>query len=341
MCYNMSVISYGNWKLKPDEAVDEFIFELFSELVETEEEPDKKGEFRSSSFPYCPILNLEALVYGDDFVPGYNSGFFTGVGTAIHENLQFWFPRLHRFGYAVWGDWECQNHNCKNIIYGCSNPKVCPICGSEQLKYREIEFTEEEHGVSGHVDMVLYVAGKFVIIDFKSGGFYLFEKGDGGKLPYTKNIAQISNYMVMFERKYKIRPHSWVLAYVPRENPKSNGFNSQVGPHIIPKSHKWTQLDFDLWSERLDRASKGRRALMNMLAAKDETSHKKWRQRMIAARPCRKVMEYENYLDWKYYGDNKCKHYVSGKCSIKSAVPNYVENRVKYLNRMLKEESKK
>ena len=343
-------------------------------MVEAKDPAARDAKYRSSRFPYCPVLDLEAMHTGMyEFEPSYSAEFYTKSGTAHHENIQFWMPNLKRHGRYVWGDWGCTNRECpdwnkafeqtgdashkgvgwvswapvlrekdktlkqkKMRLKKGLRPHKCPSCGGTKFKYLEITF-QNEHGVSGHVDKVLLVGAKIFILDYKTTTFRRFEGEWEGHLPYLSNIAQISNYCVMFERKYKHRPSSWVLVYVPRERPANMGYYGRgSGPIFLPLSQKWTDKNRKQYAARLDRAKAGREAVEKLLQYAD---HKKTDAEKIetlakavsAIRPCRIPLEYETYLEGKFKYKEPCPHFKSGKCAVAKAAPTRIVNRIKYL----------
>jgi len=351
-------------------------------MVDAAEPAARDAKYRSSRFPYCPVLDLEAMHSGMyEFEPSYSAEFYTKSGTAHHENIQFWMPNLPRHGRFVWGDWGCTNHKCpdRNKVFHETGdmsykdvgyvhfapplrdkdktlkqkkrrlkkglrPHVCPKCQGTKFKYLEIVFLRE-HGVSGHVDKVLLVGAKIYILDYKTTTFRRFEGEWEGHLPYLSNVAQISNYCVMFERKYKHRPTSWVLVYVPRERPKNMGYYGKgQGPIFLPLSQKWTDKTRRQYSERLDRAKAGREAVEKLLQYADSKKPSDEKITALAVgvsaiRPCRIPLEYETYLEGKFKYKEPCPHFKSGKCSIKSSAPTRIVNRIKYLaNEVVNEE---
>lgn len=308
-----------------------------------------------------------------EFEPSYESEFYTKSGTAHHENIQFWMPNLKRHGRYVWGDWGCTNRECpdwnkafeltgdashkhvgwvqwapalrekdkttkqkKKRLQKGLRPHKCPACGGTKFKYLEITFLRE-HGVSGHVDKVLLVGAKIFILDYKTTTFRRFEGEWEGHLPYLSNIAQISNYCVMFERKYNHRPTSWILVYVPRERPKNFGYYGRgSGPIFLPLSQKWTPKLYKQYSARLDRAKAGREAVEALLQHADRKKPSEEKIQKLAVgvsemRPCRIPLEYETYLEGKFKYKEPCPHFQSGKCAVSKAAPTRIVNRIKYL----------
>jgi len=354
-------------KYRKDKKTNDFLYGVFEELVEHKEDPIKDVGYRSSAFPYCPIVDMENMQSGlEGFEPSYNSEFYTGSGTAHHENLQKWIPLMRKHGVHVWGDWACTNYKCpdwnktfdetgdvnyKNmgrIVFAKPavkkdgklsfktglKPTKCKSCGATHFKYLEVTFAEE-FGVSGHVDMIFYIGGKIVIIDFKTTQDKRFDGEWEKYLPSHSNVCQISNYCVMFERKYKVRPYSWSLIYLSRDRPDLGFYAKAKGPKVLPISHRWKSSDVEKWGARLDKAKTGRAYVERLLKSKSKAKTEKIATKLVQQRPCREPLEYEDWMKAKFFGKNECPHFASGKCAAKKAAPEIMVQRATHLKKQI------
>lgn len=320
---------------------NDFIEGIFTELETTTGGVDKKSEFRSSSFPYCPIIDLENRINGMiGFEEGYRSGFYTGMGTAVHENVQKWLPRLEKYKDKLWGDWVCSGcgqkdswGNWKRQYHGCLQPKSCD-CDKKHKHFIYLEYTIElgeldKHGnpspLAIHVDLIFLINGKLWIVDLKTTGYEKISKPDWKKVyPALKYAAQVSNYCVIVERFAKFEVGGWGITYVARDNTKFS--TGRRGPMIRTVSNAWDDAERELWGGRLDKATKGRRNVIKLL----DTGRVKYAENVVKFRPCRDKKEYKGWMKAHFYGRNECPHFESGRCP-GGKMPGVMVDRVEYL----------
>ena len=194
-------------------------------------DPTRLTNVRFSSFPFCGVrwfLDLPSLVTkasNKDFAFGY----FTRVGTTVHEVIQEAFSSLLEEGQSfrlLW-DWKCKSCKHREGVLTDKPPVVsCSACNSS------VGFSREEHqirfrGAVGHVDTVLEVelpsniAKVFgsptgvIVVDYKTTSTYNVTKKD--TLPYKSNVAQISKYTGVLQKKLPVI--GWALVYMPRDIP--------------------------------------------------------------------------------------------------------------------------
>lgn len=338
---------------------------MMDQVVDVEDEPSKKSEFRASGFPYCPIIDLEKQVNGETaFQPTYRSNFYTGIGTAIHENLQHYLPFLNDFKKYVWGDWVCRKCGEKDEygnwtpqVYASLQPEPCK-CGAKQKNwtYLEIAFERGEltHDakkrlkkgkvkekdlietdfipLSGHVDLVFKIGKEFVIIDAKSTSLRKVENPVWTKnFPSLSNVAQISNYSVMFKLKYGKKVRGWCLLYIARDDITSFPARRPLKRAV---THRWTKGDIKKWGDRLFKAQQGR-VLVEQV---QERGRKKLFKEIVKSRPCAKEGEYNNWMKAKWYGKKECPH--KNICNVREKSPTSMVNRIEYLVSAIESETK-
>ena len=194
-------------------------------------DPTRLTNVRFSSFPFCGVrwfLDLPSLVTkasNKDFAFGY----FTRVGTTVHEVIQEAFSSLMEDGqsFSLLWDWKCKS--CKHregVLLEEPPTGSCSSCGADT------GFSREEHqirfrGAVGHVDTIISVklppniAKVFgsptglIVADYKTTSVYNVTKKD--TLPYKSNVAQISKYTGVLQKKLPVI--GWALIYMPRDIP--------------------------------------------------------------------------------------------------------------------------
>lgn len=191
-------------------------------------------EFRPSSFPICPVLAYEQMRDAAKFgsfrsTMSASGGFFTSVGTAAHENIQYFLAECGK----TFGDWKCKNKTCikhklsrdlfdedgvcirkgkltrKNTV-----KNKCPKC-EEPMEYIEKEVNYK--GLKGHIDCIyLMPSGKYWVADYKTCTKNLLA---GKKLPKNEHLMQIPTYCYVLEKEYGMEIEGFSLLYFSRDNP--------------------------------------------------------------------------------------------------------------------------
>jgi len=320
---------------------NDFIEGIFTELETASGGIDKRSEFRSSSFPYCPILDLENRISGIiGFEEGYRSGFYTGIGTAVHENVQKWLPRLEKYKDNLWGDWVCSgcgqkdnNGEWRRQYHGCLQPEPCN-CDKKHKHFVYLEYTIDKGELdkfgnpaplSIHVDLIFLINKKLWVDDLKTTGYEKISKPDWKKTyPALKYATQISNYCVIIERFAKYKVAGWGITYVARD--KTNFSTGRRGPMIRTVSNVWDDAERELWEARLDKAAKGRKNVVKLL----DTGRVKYAENIVKLRPCSNKKEYKDWMKAHFYGRNECPHFESGRCP-GGKMPGVMVDRVEYL----------
>lgn len=231
--------------LKPKKAFDlkpkGTIASMFGRLYQTTMDDTIKTkygrgpEYRPSSFPTCSILTMLRLAKGAHL--GYyegsmttSGGYFTSVGTAAHENIQYYIGQSGK----VWGDWKCKNPHCqkrhdaqdlfdeqgkcwrKGILTrkNTVNNK-CPEC------FHPMEYVEKEikyKGLKGHIDCIVKLdGGGWWVADYKTTTKY--QINTKGLLPHKAHLKQIPTYCYVLKKKYKMDVKGFSLLYLSRDNP--------------------------------------------------------------------------------------------------------------------------
>ena len=202
----------------------------------------------SKSIPFCALYNLMDTQYDNSF----EKDFYTSIGNAINENLQKHFMRT--LEKECYGDF-C----CKKFLYSKEKNEIktvktcnkrwsfttpfnifknhkCKNCDKPELVYQEIPVDIENHHQS-HIDMLIKVNKKFVLIDFKSTSGYIFTEHAkrNNSFPYRKYMHQIRTYTYLVEKQYKIKIDKVCILYVLREkSPKKSNY-----------THKWFVIKVD------------------------------------------------------------------------------------------------
>ena len=203
-------------------------------------DPSRLTNVRFSSFPFCGVrwfLELPHLV-SKSAKKDYAFGYFTRVGTTVHEVTQ---EALHAVMQAfdaedveVLWDWKCKS--CKHrhaVLQGTCPTDNCSACGASSGFSREehqVRHTNKKLGKQavGHVDTILKVkltpalarlTGDeygVIIVDYKTSSVHNVSKKDSD-LPYPDNVAQISKYAGVIRKTLPVI--GWALVYMPRDIP--------------------------------------------------------------------------------------------------------------------------
>jgi hypothetical protein len=158
-----------------------------------------------------------------------SGGFFTSVGTAAHENIQYYIGQSGN----VFGDWKCKSPKCIKYKQGrnlfdedgnlirqgkltrvdtCNNK--CPKC-KEPMEYVEKEIVYR--GMKGHIDCIYRLPnGNFWIADYKTTTKTNLKSS---KLPKREHLMQLPTYCYVLEKKYGMTVEGFSLLYFSRDNP--------------------------------------------------------------------------------------------------------------------------
>lgn len=276
------------------------------------QENKKRNEFRVSSFPYCNIIDLK---YDNEIeIESYHEGFYTSVGTGVHENMQYFKSLTKRYGNTFIGGWKCINCGAE---WGNKKPVTKPLlekqklkckkdnCSQKTLRYKEIEFNYK--GLSGHLDNINIIKKDNIIIawEYKTCGNKYIENEFYHKfLPFKKHIHQIETYCTLLKILYNIDVNAYVITYLSRDQPfDKNKIRSNICIF---------DFTYDKYVHRKSKilnAINGRKAKLNFL------KNKKYINEMIETKPCKRPIDYRmNGMDDKFFANSKCPLYSNGKC---------------------------
>lgn len=124
------------------------------------------------------------------------------MGDAVHDTVK----ERARIGSPdkVWGIWSCK---CKFLMHvepcvytEIDQDETCPHCKTRVDHYNEVSMEDEEYGVVGNPDLLLYFARKdaFMVTEIKSMAPKMWEEL---KRPDPKHIFQVVFYWHLMHRK--------------------------------------------------------------------------------------------------------------------------------------------
>jgi hypothetical protein len=274
--------------------------------LEVEAEP----QFRASSFPYCPILDLEARLDPEKRMMVYRSHFYFGIGTAVHSLWQTMMAYSPNYGEFVYGKWRCPKCKWRNKIDSPQfRPKNSPTCSKGKCpsywEYVELDFNW--HGLSAHCDQFACYDKKddWVAFELKTTSAWQLEPGANSKyIPYKKHLLQVKIYCTLIRLIYEIKIKRYTLVYTSRENPDFG--------HQRSFTYPFTERDFLKTRNLIVRAINGRN-LVNKISRKGLTDD--LLDKMLERRPCHSAKDYKEKMDHAFFGKEKCPHYKDGSCA--------------------------
>jgi hypothetical protein len=273
--------------------------EMYEKTMDTEIVTDygRGPEYRPSSFPGCPIHHLMRFAAGAHlgFFRGRmtaSGGYFTSVGTAAHENIQYYIGQTGK----VWGDWKCKNPTCqkrhdaqdlfdeqgkcwrKGILTrkNTTNNK-CPKC-KHPMEY--VEKCINYNGLKGHIDAIVKLAGGgWWVADYKTCTKNKLKKKS--ELPHKAHLKQIPTYCYVLEKKYKMPIKGFSVLYLSRDNPF--------------EFHEHAEFWNDRWRERVRKviSTEKRKFKAGVAAFKNRDP-----KIAIKSKPCSCQAEYEREIDF-------------------------------------------
>lgn len=171
---------------------------------------DHAKTLRVSGFPYCGLRHWYTNTIQVGGAVSFPGSYYTGVGTLAHAIIQGWMGE----GRRMYGNWKCKAEGCSGTRE-FDNRNDCPVCQS-QMEYVEFEVHAFRY-VTGHIDGLYKAAdGTWWIIDYKTSSTRNIEEHRWSPtpiFPYKKNKWQIRAYVVLLERKLKIKIKGWILFY--------------------------------------------------------------------------------------------------------------------------------
>lgn len=315
--------------------------------VQMSEVPDfepRYPEFRVSGLPYCPILHLERVRdwHNGGATANYGMQFFTSIGTAVHDSFQYYAKRVHP--KTFFGNWRCTRTLSKEIKNGVETVRRCMHNNTElncfkdlkvscphkhknckeKWEYQEINFAWR--GLSGHMDCLIKLNGKWILLDWKTTGNYLFENPDAaikkGYYPSSKYIEQIESYAVLIKALYGIDIDYYAICYISRNKPSDTERRIKGHFNFIYK---------------LDR----RRFKRRLRILKQQTSNHRLAEKLMEKvttqsldlllenKPCHSKADFKEKMKSAFFGSEVCEHSKSGKCFDSSAMRKHVKGVLK------------
>lgn len=303
--------------LAPIEDPLQFMEDCFAEVLSsvkslTFPQVKKKREFRTSSLPFCPILDF----LREPHIESYDKSHYTSTGTSIHETLQSWMSVAKIPRSWLWGSWKCTG--CHEIKRNQFQPRK--ICGCahtvsttdfhrgwpKHWTYEEVDYNY--HGLSGHIDGILIPRPDFAfVIDFKTTELAVKRarynwKAD--KVSSPTYVAQVRTYSTILDLEFELPIRGWMLVNVERGRPiKSNkDYHVQTARWDSDKSRKWDKV--------LKTSIENNLILTSVEEAVDSSNRDEAKtqiKRMIKNRPCVDEKSYDAYMKYKFF-QGKCEH---------------------------------
>jgi hypothetical protein len=165
---------------------------------------------RPSQMPFCPVgFFVRHATEGLNTKLDMLGGFYTSVGTTVHEVMQDYLCKSGRF-LADYYCAECETWHRMTTVHEC-----CEF----DTKYHEIKI--DYKGITGHIDAV-YIdkQGRLWILDFKTTSVKTAPKKQ--KDPGVTYLEQIETYAVLFELQYGKKIEGIMDAFIVRDDPKAN-----------------------------------------------------------------------------------------------------------------------
>lgn len=192
--------------------------------------------FRGSGLPVCPLRTaLDAVrTTPRQDTRHLLSDFYTETGHVIHEALQFWFGKAG----LLFGKFQCPvckrlypKHSTPDDAHGMLGPVLCK--GTKKAPHKPtyanyVEFhinnLEKTGAFDGHCDGVLFVNGKYLVLEIKTTSTVRVKSHESG--PEHKHMLQATGYRYMLPKFLNIPDKFWypftVIIYYDRANPKVN-----------------------------------------------------------------------------------------------------------------------
>lgn len=142
-------------------------------------------------------------------------------GNNIHTKWQNWMWKAG----GLYGDWSCSTCDYR---WEDKSPPVCPVCSSDDIRYREVPISSDEYHIIGHADGLWEDERGKALIEIKSVGlgtirweapslYEGYEKGDLTlddlwkrlKRPLKSHLRQINLYMFFKKVDSAIVIYEW------------------------------------------------------------------------------------------------------------------------------------
>ena len=261
--------------------------------------------YRVSGLPSCPIMTALGKPLGKPDKKDYSFGFYTSIGTSIHQNLQ---------ELAVHSD-ICQDiigcWRCKCGVRPIQRfPGKCKRC--QQIPdYEEVTYNYGGATIhlSGHSDFITStrINNKSVNIlwDFKTTkAKNIANKNHDNK----KYHIQCQAYTYLLWKLFKIKVDYYIICYISRDEcgkPVINLRDLLKGQQAVQGAPLHTKISiFPIRSDtikyvsmQMQRGLRGHKLLLQWFQRNGlwQQDRSQLIPGLIAARPC------QNYADWQYY----------------------------------------
>lgn len=295
----------------PQNEDEQFIVDLMSNALSNMEYEPARHEWRVSSFPICGMLHILKMLKNEPRQKPYSMDFYTSIGTAVHETIQYHLVNSPKTSDFMVGNFECKSCNWKsNIPSGTRRPIACPQCRNTKLHYIEIDFNVK--GITGHLDGLIETPTRRYALEFKTTSAENVE--DPSKyLPYSKHFFQIETYCLMLGLLYRKLPTHYAIIYKNR----NAGFTQYAGSSRLP----YYSFVYKVTTEMME---KRRRELLRTINARKIVNHIMQRpnrqlvSQLSDIRPCRSAEDYRLNMKPTFFGDENCPYAKSQTCWKKS-----------------------
>ncbi len=292
----------------PQNGDEQFVVDMMDHVLQNVDQEPARHEWRVSSFPICGLLHLLKQIKDEPRPKPYSMDFFTSVGTAVHETLQYHLVNAQKTGPLMVGNFECKacGQWKSDVAEGTRRPPACPACGNTKLHYVEIDF--KAHGISGHLDGLIETRTRRIALEFKTTSGPNVE--DPTKwLPYSKHFFQIETYCFLLGYLYKKPPTHYTIIYVNRDGSFQPNASGTRLPYY-PFTYAVTQDMMDRRRQEFGRTIKAREIVNHVL--KNPTQ--KALQALADVRPCRSPEDYKRNMKPAFFGDDQCPYAKAGDC---------------------------
>ena len=290
-------------------AVDELLLPMANQRWKFE---GKTRGFRVSSLPFCPLLSLVTSKTEES----YTKSHYTEVGTALHTTIQTWLSLNKISVKKMYGKWKCTG--CAKEVGPGRQPKEPCSCEHVFGRLEKVhehmpkfwtyeELTVEYNGLSGHIDLIIEISpGKYILIDFKT--YSLLKKRDTSywkkdKPSHPSYVIQIRSYSAICREVYDLNIVGWAMVLVDRDRP----IESAKDYH--PIINEWNGKKSKAWLKKLDDSANDNRryrALLRSIEDGKEDKAKKQLKEIVKKRPCHSQEDYNGYMNYKFFSNEKC-----------------------------------
>lgn len=296
-----------NARRPPQNGDEQFVVDMMDHVLQHVENEPARHEWRVSSFPICGLLHLLKQIKDEPRPKPYSMDFFTSVGTAVHETIQYHLTNAPKTGGLMVGNFECKRCGWKTETpEGQRRPRVCGNCQNEKLHYIEIDFAA--HGISGHLDGLIETQTRRIALEFKTTSGPNVE--DPTKwLPYSKHFFQIETYCFLLGYLYRKPPTHYTIIYVNRDG----SFQPNPSGTRIPYysfTYKITPEMMNRRRQEFGRTFKAREVVNHIL--KNPTRGAL--SALSDLRPCKSEEDYVKNMKPAFFGDDQCPYAKSGDC---------------------------